>query len=146
MSNIMKALPKKDKNEVSVPNIRWILYTKNGKTIVENHDHGRTWRKVYKDNYGNIEALCFQLIPESTKYFIPVSPFGEYWTFEDMEVGFGGDTKHTARNICSKKRVQIDKNDINKSKVIWDVITIDAQKNVFRRELTSEDIGYSTLK
>jgi len=130
--------------EVSVPNIRWIVFTKSGKTIVENHDHGRTWKKVYKDNYGNIEGLCFQIIPESTRYFITISPTGEYWTFEDFETAFGGSTRHIARSICSKQEVKFDEN--GKGTVYWNVITIDSSKKMYKSVMTSEEIGYYTLK
>ena len=129
----------KDTREVSIGNIRWIMHLKNGKKIVENHEHGRTWRKVYKDNFGNITGLCFQLIPEGTKYYIPISPYGEYWTFEDMETLFGGSTRHLARNICS-----LEKNNLDGTEV-WNVITIDANKNVFKRRMSGTEIGYPSL-
>ena len=130
------------KKEVSIPNIRWVLYTKT-KPIVENHEHGRTWKKVYKDNYNNIEALCFQLIPGGTKYFLPTSSTGEYWTFEDFETGFGGSTKHIARSICSKKETKFYKD--GSFQGLWDVITIDSSKNVKKSIMTSEEIGYHSL-
>lgn len=132
----------KPQKEVSIPNIRWVLFPKNGKPIVENHEHGRTWKKVYKDNYGNVEALCFQLIPECTKFFIPPSETGEYWTFEELETAFGGGTRHISRSICSKKETKIvDGNFIS----YWNVITIDYDKNVTKSIQTSEDIGYISL-
>ena len=128
--------------EVSIPNIRWIMHLKNGKAIVENHSHGRTWRTVYKDNYGNIEALCFQLIPQGTKYYIKPSTTGEYWTCEDFEQAFGGSSQHKARSICSK----IDTKLVDgKFVAYWNVLTIDANKNVTRSVQTSEQIGYTTL-
>jgi hypothetical protein len=129
--------------EVSIPNIRWMMYLKNGNIIVENHDHGRTWKKVYKDNYGNIEALCFQLIPDNTKFFITVSPTDEYWTFEDFETAFGGSTKHLARSICSKQYVKFNENGIGTA--YWNVITIDSNKKVHKSIMTSEEIGYHSL-
>jgi len=133
-------MEKNNINEVSVPNIRWIMHLKNGKMIVENHDHDRTWRKIYKDNFGNIEALCFQLIPEGTKYFISPSPFGEYWTFEDMETPFGGSTRHIARSICS-----LQEKNLETMQTIWNVITIDGNKNITKSKMYGDEIGYSTL-
>lgn len=142
MRNSKQKILDRNNKEVSVPNIRWIMYLKNGKNVVENHNHGRTWKKVYKDNYGNIEALCFQLIPESTKYFIPVSNEGLYWTFEDLETAFGGSTRHIARNICSKKETKL----INGEFVtLWNVLTIDYNKKVSKSILTSKDIGYESI-
>jgi len=126
--------------EVSIPNIRWVMYLKNGKTVVENHDHGRTWKKVYKDNFGNIEALCFQLIPQGIKHFITPSPYNEYWTFEDMETAFGGSTKHLARSICSMQEKNLET-----METIWNVITIDANRNVIKSKMTGTEIGYHTL-
>lgn len=134
----------KQNKEVSIPNIRWIMYPKSGKPIVENHDHGRTWKKVYKDNYGNVEGLCFQLIPDSTKYFITVSPTGEYWTFEDFECAFGGGTKHIGRSICSKQEVKINQ-ETGEMSAIWNVITINANKEIIKSKMTSEEIGYNSL-
>jgi len=138
-------VPEPGKTEVSIPNIRWMAYLKNGKIIVENHEHGRTWRKVYKDNYGNIEALCFQLIPEGKKFFVPPSPTGEYWTFEDMSANFGGSTFHDSRSICSKKESVINSK-TGEMQAYWNVITIDKFKNVTKSIKTSEEIGYSTLR
>jgi len=127
--------------EVSIPNIRWIVSLKNGKKLVENHDHGRTWRTVYKDNFGNIEKLYFQIIPEGIIYEIQESPFGEYWTFEDMEVKFGGGTQHISRNIASLQEVNpLDKNDTK-----WLIVTVDYNKKVSKRVLSGKDIGYNTL-
>ena len=132
---------KNEFKEVSIPNIRWVVSLKNGKKIVENHDHNRTWRTVYKDNFGNIEQLHFQIIPEGLIYVLQESPYGEYWTFEDMEVKFGGSTQHLARNIASLQEVNpMDSNDTK-----WLVITIDYNKNVSKRIMSGQEIGYSTL-
>ena len=122
--------------------MRWIIHLTNGKAVVENHAHGRTWRKVYKDNYGNIEAMCLQKIPGGTKYYIKESPTKEYWTYEDFEQAFGGASKHLARSICSKREVKLVDDEFI---AYWDVLTIDANGNVSKSVKTSDEIGYSTL-
>lgn len=129
--------------EISIPTCRWILHNKAGKAIVENHDHGRTWKKVYKDNYGNVEALCLQLIPEGTKYYIDVSPYGEYWTFEEFDCNMGGTSRHVSRNICSKQEEKFLENGLLKT--YWIVLTIDYNGNISKSIMTSEDIGYESI-
>jgi hypothetical protein len=129
--------------EISIPNCRWILHNKTGKTIVENHDHGRTWKKVYKDNFGNVEALCLQLIPSGTKYYIDISPFGEYWVFEEFEAYFGGANKHITRNICSMQEQKVLED--GSIEVYWIVLTIDINGEVSKTIMTSKEIGYETL-
>lgn len=137
-----RSLGQPQHKEVSIPNIRWIMYLKNGKPIVENHEHGRTWKKVYKDNYGNIEALCFQLIPEGVKFFIPPSESGEYWTYEESITPFGGSSRHVKRSICSKRETKLVD---GKFVAYWNVISIDYNKQVTKSIQTSEEIGYHSL-
>ena len=120
--------------EIDVSTIRWIIYPKNGKPIVENHQYGKTWKKVYKDNYGNIEAVCFQIIPEGIKYFADVSPMNEYWTFEEFICQFGGSTKHIARGLASR----IDKDN-------WSVVLMGMNKKMSKVIMNTKDIGYESL-
>jgi hypothetical protein len=127
--------------EIDLGLIRWIIYPKNGKPVVENHAHGRTWKTCYKDNYGNIDAVCFQNVQQSSKHFISPSPFGEYWQFEDMFVLAGGGTPfHSARSLCSKQSVSVEE-----SESYWDVLTIDHRGQITTRTMTGSEIGYNSL-
>jgi len=128
------------RDDLDVGIVRWIVLTKDGRSVVENHNFGRTWRKVYNDEYGNIEAVCMQVLPEGIKYFATPSPFGLYWTFEDMETKFGGSTKHMARNLCSMQEGNIN----NPEMALWEVTTIYPNKTVERKKMYQKDIGYST--
>jgi hypothetical protein len=119
-------------HQVSIENIRWILYPVDGKPIVENHQFERTWKKTYKENFGRIDSICFQLIPESEKFFIDKSPTNEYWIFEEFVCQFGGTPQHINRNLCSR----INEND-------WNVITIDYTKTPKRSIMSTEEIGYN---
>ena len=120
--------------EVSIGNIRWIIFPRNGKPVVENHQFDRTWKKVYKDNFNAIDAVCFQLIPEGIKYFADPSPFGEYWVFEEFICQIGGATKHITRNLCSKQKDNY-----------WKVISINNFKRIQESYMTDEEIGYQSL-
>lgn len=131
------------KYEVSIPNIRWIMHLKNGKMVVENHDHGRTWKRVLKENYGNIVALCFQILPEAIKYYVPESPFGEYWQFDEFEVHNGGSSKHTMRGLASKQENIINEHGVMTAK--WAVLLINSDKQAKEVFMTSEEIGYETI-
>ena len=127
--------------EIDVGTVRWVMYTKAGQTIVENHDKGRTWKKVYKDNYGNIEALCIQIIPKSERHFLTPSPSGEYWTFEDMAVLAGQSRPtHLARSICSKQYVNIEE-----MESYWEVITVNSDGSVIKSIKTGSEINYENL-
>ena len=117
--------------QISIENCRWIVYPKNGNLIVENHQFGRTWKKVYQDTHQNIISVCFQLIPDGIKYFANPSPYGDYWVFEEFICQFGGTPQHLNRNLCSR----IDENG-------WEVITVDAHKQVTTSIMTSQEIGY----
>ena len=118
--------------------LRWIAFTKNGNTIVENHSHGRTWKKVYKDNHKNIQALCLQIVHTSEKYFVKESPFDEYWTFEEFEYNMAGNSKHLNRNICSLQKVNIE----DSSNDIWEVLSISGEEGVSIFYASSKDIGF----
>ena len=122
------------KPEISIGNVRWIMYPRNGKPIVENLQHGKTWKKCYKDNYKNIDALCFQLIPEGVKHFIDPSPLNEYWVFDEFVYQVGGAGQHISRNICSLQET-------NK----WLVLTINNYKETTKSYMTSEEVGYQSL-
>jgi len=118
--------------EVNLSKCRWMLFTKNGKLITENYNQGVTWKKTYKHEFGNMKALCFQLIPSGKKVFAPESE--EYWTFEDMEVKAGQSVPtHVSRNICALR---------DKKLGIWDVVSVDAFSNVRRTVMSSNEIGY----
>jgi len=121
--------------------IRWIMHTRGGNTIVENHNHGRTWRKVYKDNYGNIEALCLQVLPGGIKYYIPISTEGKYWQTDTFESVNGGASMIVERLICSKVETRIDK-ETGTMEAYWNIIKVDKDKNVTKLVLTSAQIGY----
>ena len=47
--------------QISIENCRWIVYLKDGTTVVENHQFGRTWKKVYNNSQGNILSVCFSI-------------------------------------------------------------------------------------
>jgi len=118
--------------DVNLSKCRWMLFTKNGKLVTENHNQGITWKKTYKNEFGNMKALCFQLIPSGKKVFAAESD--EYWTFEEMEVKAGQSIPtHLTRNICALR---------DKKLGIWDVVSIDAKGNVKRDVMSSNDIGY----
>jgi len=127
--------------EIDVNTLRWIIYPKNGKPVVENHAFGRTWKKVYKDNYGNIEMVCLQNIPRSEKHFISPSPTGEYWTYEDMVVLAGSSRPtHIARSLCSKQYVNVEEQES-----YWDVITIHQDGTVEKTLKKGSEINYTSL-
>ena len=118
--------------EINLSKCRWMLFTKNGKLVTENHNQGITWKTTYKNEHGNMKALCFQLIPSGRKVFAAESD--EYWTFEDMEVKAGQSTPtHLTRNICALR---------DKKLGIWDVLSVDAAGNVTRSVMSSNEIGY----
>lgn len=119
--------------QVSIENMRWIIYLKNGDTIVENHQFHRTWKKCYHENFKNIESICFQLIPDGIKYFVDPSNLEEYWIFEEFVCQFGGTPQHINRNLASR----IDENS-------WSVLSIDGDKEVTRSIMSTEEIGYNT--
>jgi hypothetical protein len=126
---------------IDVNNVRWVMYLKNGKIIVENHDKGRTWKKCYKNNYGNIEAVCIQIIPKAERHFVTPSPTGEYWTFEDMSVISGqARPTHIARNLCSMQYVNIEEQES-----YWSVLTIYGDGNVKESIKTGSEINYESL-
>ena len=130
------------KQEVDIGQIRWIMYLANGKAVVENHNHGRTWKKAYKDNLGAIQAVCFQIIPKSEKVFISASPFGEYWSFEEMFVTAGSSTPHhNSRTLCSKQEVSV-----ADGETYWDTITVFRDGTYKHGKMTGTEIGYSTLE
>ena len=118
--------------QISIENARWIIHTKDGKKIVENHQFERTWKKTYGENYGNIEAICFQIIPDGVKHFVDKSDLDEYWIFEEFVCQFGGTPQHINRNIASR----IDED-------TWNVLTINADKTVTKSTMTTEEIGYN---
>ena len=118
--------------QISIENARWILYPEEGSPIVENHQFDRTWKKTYKENFGKIKSICFQLIPEGVKYFADPSEFGEYWIFEEFICQFGGTPQHINRNLASK----VQENE-------WKVITIHADKSVTTSFMNTEEIGYN---
>jgi hypothetical protein len=124
--------------EINISQCRWMMFLKNGKLVTENHSDGRTWKKCYKDNYQNIQAVCFQIIP-GRKIFAEESPYGEYWNYEDMEVIAGQSTpKHLSRSLCSM--IEQDITNINNSK--WKVKTIHANGSVTESTKTGKEIGY----
>lgn len=131
------------KAQLDVTTLRWIMHLKNGKTVVENHSHGRTWRVVYKDNFQNIEALCFQKLPSQEKYYITPSPYNEYWCYEDFEVAFGGSTEHIARSICSLQEKSL--MDASGNSDVFNVLTIDKDGGVTRSKQQASEIGYNSL-
>ena len=118
--------------QVSIENIRWIIYPEDGKPVVENHQFEKTWKKCYKENFGKIKSICFQLIPEGEKYFVEESILGEYWVFEEFVCQYGGTRQHIYRNLASR----IDENS-------WNVITIEADKSVRKSIMSTEEIGYN---
>ena len=118
--------------QISIENARWIIHTKDGKNIVENHQFERTWKKTYSENYDNIEAICFQIIPDGIKHYADKSELGEYWVFEEFVCQFGGTPQHINRNIASR----IDENS-------WNVLTVHADKTVSKSIMTTEEIGYN---
>jgi hypothetical protein len=125
--------------EINLSQCRWMMFLKSGKVITENHSHGITWKKAYKENYQNIQAVCFQLIP-GRKIFAEESPYGEYWNYEEMEVIAGQSTPtHISRSICSMMEQDI--LDINTSK--WKVKTIYVDGSVTESIKTGKEIGYS---
>ena len=119
--------------EVNLSKCRWMLFA-GSKLITENHNQGITWKKVYKQEHGNMKALCFQLIPSGTKVFVPESKYGEYWTFEEFQLVAGQSVpNHMARGICSLK---------DKDLGLWDVIIIGNDGNRDNVVMTSKEIGY----
>jgi len=130
-------MTKKSKEiEINLSKCRWMLFTKNGKLITENHNQGITWKKVYKQEFNNLKALCFQLIPSGKKIFAAESPHDEYWTFEEMIVLAGQSIpKHTSRSICSLR---------DKKLQIWDVVTVHMNGDTERTVMSSKEIGYET--
>lgn len=128
--------------EASPSMIRWIMHVK-GKKIVENHDHGRTWRKVYKDNKDNIDAICFQLLPDNKLFYIPPSPEGLYWQSDIFESVNGSPTVIVARQLCSKKETKLNKA-TGQFEALWHVITVDKNKKVTKSVKTSQEIGYDS--
>ena len=125
-----------EKMNIDVSTLRWIMFTKKG-PVVENHSHGRTWKKAYKDNHGNIQALCLQNIPTASKYFVKESPLNEYWTFEEFEYNMAGSSTHISRSICSLQQVNLK----DPSQDLWEVLTVDAY-GVHNSKQTSKDIGF----
>lgn len=122
------------KPEISIGNIRWIMYPRNGKPVVENHQFGRTWKTVYKDNKNAIDAICFQIIPEGIKHFIEPSPTEEYWVFDEFVYQVGGAGQHVSRNLCSKQAP-------NK----WLVMTINTDKKMNMSFMTADEVGYESV-
>jgi len=124
------------KLKMNLSNCRWMLYTNNNKLHVENLSQKKTWRKVYKNEYGNMKALCFQLLPSGKKVFVKESKYGEYWNFEDLQA-IAGQTSptHVSRNICSLK---------DKELGLWDVVTVDMSGNISRSIMTNNEIGYES--
>jgi hypothetical protein len=126
------------KKEINLSQCRWLMFLKNGKAVVENHNQGATWKKVYKDNYQNIQAVCFQIIP-GRKIFAEESPYGEYWNYEDFEIVAGQSTPtHLSRSLCSM--IDNDLTDVNKSK--WKVKTVWHDGSVTESIKTGKEIGY----
>lgn len=122
------------KLEINLSKCRWMLYTKSGKLITENHNQKKTWKKTYKHEYGNMKALCFQLIPSGKKVFAAESPYGEYWTFEEFEALAGQSVPtHLSRNICSLK---------DKELGLWDVVSVNSAGESRRTVMTNNEIGY----
>ncbi len=111
-----------------------MLFTKNNKLITENHNQHITWKATYKYEFGNMKALCFQLIPSGKKVFAAESPYGEYWTFEEFEALAGqSNPTHTSRNICSLRD--------NKLR-LWDVVTVYSDGSHKKTVMTDGEIGY----
>jgi len=111
-----------------------MLFTKNNKLIVENHNQGVTWKAVYKNEHNNMKALCFQLIPSGRKIFVPESPYGEYWTFEEFEAVAGqAHPTHTNRHICSLQ---------DKEMGLWKVCKVDSKGNHSFTMMSNNEIGY----
>jgi len=121
---------------INLSKCRWMLFTNRGKLVVENHNQKITWKKVYKEEFGNMKALCFQMIPSGKKIFAKESPYGEYWTFEEFEVLAGQSVPtHLSRNLCSL---------MDKKLGIWNVLTVDAKGNHTYRLMSNNEIGYET--
>lgn len=127
------------KKEMQLARCRWMLFTNDGKLVTENHNQGITWKKVYKQEFGNMKALCFQLLPQGGKIFAKESPFNEYWTFEEMELIAGQNVPiHLSRNICSLQRFE-EKDGLKLG--IWSVKCITSDSN-YEYEANDFDIGY----
>ena len=123
-------------NEINPAKCRWMLYLKNGKIAVENHNQGKKWRAIYRNEYGNMARLGFQLVNKGIKIFVQDSPYGEYWTFEDLEIVAGARTpSHKARAICSLK---------DKNLGLWDVVKVFPDGGYSRTVMTSSEIGYES--
>lgn len=120
--------------EVNLSKCRFMLFTNNNKLVTENHNQGITWKKVYKNECGNMKALCFQLIPSGKKVFAAESPTGEYWTFEEF-VAIAGQSvpTHISRSICSQREPGL-----------WDITTIGNDNSITRTVMTDNEIGYET--
>ena len=120
--------------EVNLSKCRWMLFTNNNKLVTENHNQGITWKETYKQEFGNMKALCFQLIPSGKKIFVPESNYGEYWTFDEFEAVAGqSNPTHTSRNICSLR---------DKELGLWDVVTVDHAGSHTKTAMTNNEIGY----
>ena len=117
----------------TIATIRWILYLKDGNTVVENINHSITWRKTYKRYFGKIKRLDIQVLPQMDIFSLE-SPLNEYWTFEEMDAMMSTVPQpaiHLSRSICAK----IDKD-------LWNVITITFSGQVISNIMTSKEIGY----
>ena len=120
------------KIDLNTSHCRWMLFTKNNKVITENIARGVTWKKVYKEEFGNIKAVCFQLIPSGKKIFVPEGE--DYWSFEEF-IAMAGQTvpTHTKRGICSLE---------NRKLGLWNVILIENDGKWKKEIMTCEEIGY----
>jgi len=122
--------------EINLARCRWMLFTKNGKLITENHNQHITWKATYKHEFGNMKAVCFQLIPSGKKIFATESKYGEYWTFEEFEALAGQSVPtHLSRNICSL---------MDKELGLWDVLSVNSNGDSKKTVMTSNEIGYET--
>ena len=129
-----------NRNEIRLSNCRWMLFTQDNRLITENHNQGITWKSVYKQEYGNMKALCFQLLPQGGKVFAKESPFNEYWTYEEFELLAGQSVPtHVSRNICSLQSFK----DIGGIKVgMWHVTEINVAYGRRTFMADDQDIGY----
>jgi len=123
---------------IEVNNCRWLLDTKSNGIITENHGRGVTWKKVYKEEYGQMKGLCLQILSTSTIIHAKESPFGEYWTMEEALAAVGSSIPvKWARYICSLQHVD----PVTKIGV-WDVKSINRRGEVGNHIMSDVDIGY----
>ena len=129
MSNLEKAI-----FTVSgrISQVRWIMYLKDGRKVVENLGHDRGWRQQYREHYGNIERLGVQILPQNIRFELEATK-DMYWTYEGMSVNLaGGAPKHDTRSICAKG-----------NRGWWDVLTIDLETGIVsQKNARQKEIGY----